>query len=333
MRCGRDMEAEVDNPAAFLTEMAVADIELFCDVARANGSTLSLKDLIALTSIDCSEKELADSWKLSGQLSSRFRISSGLILDRVPSGQEGRQENTVRSSLASRLERATSNVEFALRYGALLERAGAPFKVLSISGSTSYLSVSETDDLDFFAITKSGAMWGKFVGALILARVFRLMSARTPSICLSYVADEAFVTREFSGNQNGLFARDAISTRVIFGEQYFLDLLKENCWMGSYFPKLYGLRTTQKTSPCPKPARPDSKSASALERIANLFLYCTAGTYIRVKSSLLNRRFTHERRFSSLFNLRIGPDHCVYESLDYLRLRRQYANLSKKEKS
>jgi hypothetical protein len=324
------MEIEDTATPIELSDRVLSNMKLFCDVARENGSTISLKDLIALTSIDCSEEELTESWESYAVLSSRYRVASGLVLEKIEETKADMDVDTIKSELAIRFVRASSNVECAIRFGTMLERAGSPFEVLSISGSTSYLSVSETDDLDFFCIAKSGTMWVSFVPALILARAFRVSTKKAPWICLSYVSDEEFVRRELSKNQNGLFARDAISTMVVRGEERFLNLLRENSWIALYFPKLYGLRIREKAGPELVPNE-KSQIASPFQRMFNLFLYYTAGSYIRVKSNLLNRKFSRDRKSSSLFNLRIGTDHCVYESVDYMRLRKLYANLSKKD--
>jgi hypothetical protein len=329
MKCGIVMEIEDTVTPIELSDRVVSNMKLFCDVARENGATISLKDLIAVTSIDCSEEELSKSWESYAILSSRYKVASGLVLEKIEESKVDLDVNIIVSELTSRFDRANSNIEYAIRFGAMLERAGSPFEVCSISGSTSYLSVSETDDLDFFCIAKSGTMWVSFVRALIFARVFRFSTRKAPWICLSYVSDEQFVRLELSRNQNGLFARDAISTMVVRGEEHFLNLLKENSWMALYFPKLYSLRIREEAGPALIP-RQKIETAPPLERIINLFLYYTAGSYIRVKSNLLNRKFSRDRKFSSQFNLRIGTDHCIYESADYMRLRKLYASLSKK---
>jgi len=305
-----------------LSDREVSTLLVFCEVARENGAAISLKDLSVLASVDCSEEDLANSWKDYELLSSRYEIASGLVLEKTRS----KDPVKTRDSMDARLARANSNIIFANQLEKLFERAGAPFEVLSISGSTSYLSVSETDDLDFFCMTKTGGMWGEFVRALLLARAFRLSKNVAPWICLSYVADETFVRKEFFENQNGLFARDALSTLVIRGENRFLKLLRENGWMAGYFPKLYSLRVSKREG-----AFEQTMSPGSLARIMNLFLYYTAGTYIKLKSSLLNRKYLRERRFSSLFQLRIGPDHCIYESADYLRLKQLYGKLERKD--
>jgi hypothetical protein len=301
-------------------------MRILCDIAIENGSHISLKDLISLTSIDCSEKDLAESWDRHPELSSRYRIASGMVLEKSFGNDEVRIRKAM-SELTYRVDRANSNIAYAGHFGALLGRADS-FRVLSISGSTSYLSVSETDDLDFFCISDSGRMWMSFVKSLILARAVRFVRRPSPFICLSYVSDENFVRGEFSKNRNGLFARDAISTRVISGEDYFLDLLEENSWMALYFPKLYGLRMEMKKERASEGSVGKNRT-SPFERALNLLLFYTAGNYIRLKSYLLNRRFSRDRRFSSLFRLRIGIDHCIYESSDYLRLRKLYSGLER----
>ncbi len=318
------METENSGAPAQLTEEVLSNMKLFCDVARENGSSISLKDLIALTSINFSEEQLANSWDSYRTLSSQYGLASGIVLEKVDTDEFG-EARTVEYS--HRFERANSNIAHANQFAALLNRAGSAFKVLSVSGSTSYLSVSETDDLDFFCIGKSGAMWASFVRALILARAFRFAKKNSPAICLSYVSDENFVRREFSNNKNGLFARDALSTKVIGGEAYFVNLLRENSWMALYFPRLYGLRIKHGSGPGHPPN--NRTQAMVFERILNLFLYYTAGTYIRIKSYLLNRKFSRDGKFSSLFKLRMDYDHCIYESADYVRLRRLYDGLEK----
>jgi len=142
----------------------------------------------------------------------------------------------------------------------------------------------------------------------------------SPWLCLSYVADEQFAKREFASNRDGLFARDAVSARVVQGEEFYSDLLRENSWMAEYFPKLYSLQVAKSSNESNK-----VKRDSTFTRIINMFLYYTAGSYIKLKSHLLNRKFSRDRKISSLFKLRVGVDHCIYESQDYLRLRKMYA--------
>jgi hypothetical protein len=317
------METESGSTSPFLSEKTVANIKVLCDIARSNGAALSVKDLLLLASIDLTEDQFSRAWQKDIFLSSRYAISSGIIVE-LPSAEKVELESE-RREISERYLRATSNVTFASRFGSFI--GTRLFKVLSISGSTSYYSVSKDDDLDFFCIARTGRMWPSFVKALILARIFRFSVQNSPWLCLSYVADERFAQSEFSENQDGLFARDAISAKVINGDQSYGTLLKENYWMAQYFPKLYALRVNGLEKENSSNRGRESISAS----FPNLFLYYTAGTYIRIKSYLLNRRFMKRQKKSSLFRLRIGPDHCIYESAEYVRLRSLYTGLQKSE--
>ncbi len=195
---------ETEKSPVVLPPKVVSNLKLFCDVALENGSPVSLKDLIGLTSIDFTEEELANSWENYFELS-RYRVASGVVLKRVD--DQKKLEGWI-----SRYERANSNIAYAQEFGALLGKRDSSFKVLSISGSTSYLSVSETDDLDFFCIARSGSMWNSFVRALILARVFRLARKNSPWLCLSYVSDEDLYGVNFRRTRMG-FTRGTQSPR------------------------------------------------------------------------------------------------------------------------
>ena len=313
------MGTEKPQTASVLSEKTLSNIVLFCDVAKANGTSVTLKELIALTSIDFTEEQLTESWKDYEVLSAKYTIVSGIVLELSDVEETASTQVAVRErEISENFQRANSNISFATRFGSFL--GPSIFEVLAISGSTSYLSVSRTDDLDFFCISKSGGMWSSFVKALILARLFRTKEKNSPWLCLSYVADKGFTEREFAASKNGLIARDAISARIIRGEDSYSNLLKENRWMSEYFPKLYNLRISKSSGQSSA-----AMQVSALSSIINLFLYYFAGNYIRLKSYLLNRKFGKEKKFSSIFKLRIGRDHCIYESQDYLRLRKMYS--------
>ena len=232
------MGTEGTAVSPLLSEKTVSNIKILCDVARSNGASLSVKDLLLLASMDLTEDQLYRAWQENPFLSSHYTISAGMIIEK--SSMDHPQLEDEKREITERYLRATSNVTYAERFGAFLgERL---FKVLSISGSTSYFSVSKDDDLDFFCIVQTGRMWPSFVKALVLARIFRLSVENSPWLCLSYVADQRFAQFEFSRNRDALFARDAISARVIIGDQNYDNLLKENSWMAQYFPKLYALR-------------------------------------------------------------------------------------------
>jgi hypothetical protein len=310
----------METERLFLGDDKLSEVRLFCDIARENGSALSIRELIDLTSLDYSEAELCLSWGDFPELR-EYVVSSGFVVEREMAldPQHFQKENS------NRRMRAASNLYYASKFASLARGRGA--RVLSVSGSTSYLSVSPTDDLDFFLIARKDALWPSLVKRLLLARVFRIVENESPDLCLSYVVDESFALKEFTSLQDGLFARDALAARVLRGRAYYDSLLGASQWMGRYFPKLYSerVRHSEKTIT-------EQTKSSVFARIANYFLFIVAGNYIKTKSRLLNRKYAKQGRNSSLFKVRIGLDHCIYESLRYLQLRRVYSSLAEKSR-
>ncbi len=203
-------------------------------------------------------------------------------------------------------------------------------KALAISGSTSYLSVSSEDDLDFFFVTEKDTMWVTFAKSLLLARLFKLVERNAPSLCLSFVADERFTEEQFATSHDGLIARDAVSAKVIRGEAYYNDLLQKSIWISDFFPKLYELRFGNRSNVVHSNETKRRRGTSTTKAIVNAFAFYTMGTYIRVKSNLLNRKLAKLGKESSVFKLRIGKDHCIYESMSYRDLRKIYSQLEQK---
>src|SRR5271169_1339140 len=81
MECGRDMGTEKSQTTSLLSEKTISNMMLFCEVAKANGASVTLKELIALTSIDFTEEQLAEMWKDYEVLTSRYTIASGIVFE------------------------------------------------------------------------------------------------------------------------------------------------------------------------------------------------------------------------------------------------------------
>lgn len=133
--------------------------------------------------------------------------------------------------------------------------------------------------------------------------------------------DEGHASEEFGKEQDPLFARDALTARTIHGLEYFQELLTEAPWMKNFYPKLYQSKVKGETSFSSK----NNSRSSVIKRVINSYLFHVLGNYIRLKSNLLNRRLTKERRSSSIFTVRLGEDHCIYESVRYRKLRETYS--------
>ncbi len=311
----------VVNPSALmLSEQDVAEIQLFCDVASANGTHLSLKEAISLLRPDASEQELLEAWGRTRGLSMRFEIQSGFILEK----SEERWINQLEAYEEKRAQRAKRNLYYAARFARFYGDNEA--RVLSVSGSSSYGSVSAEDDLDFFCITQQDTMWFFLTRSLILARVFRLLRRESPSLCFSCVMDERFAQRKFNKARDALFARDALNAHVIHGSYFYNHLLRQNSWLSEYFPKLYRTRVEASTA---SPLLKYQQGPNIIMKAVNLCLYHTVGRYLRLKAEIGNRRLTKEGRLALLFTAMIGKDHCIFESVRYASLRKKYQQIQR----
>ena len=294
-----------------------ARVRLYCDVAKANGSLLSLSDLLALLPDHRSEEELERAIRSHPELSASYELKSGFIIERSSSGPNAESRERV-----SRL-RAMSNLMQAESVLPLLK--SSEVLLLGISGSTSYKSASKSDDIDFFCVTKKGTLWIYLTRALILSRALRHLRKDAPDICLSCTMDAERADESFASSNDPLVARDALSMIIAVGRDFYRHLLRRGSWISEYYPKLYASRLGQEPS-----ADGPTTGPPIAKRVLNGFLYRAVGTYIRAKSRVHNGRLARQGRYDSIFTLLIGEDQCVYESARYSKMRGMYNSLKVK---
>ncbi len=311
-----------------LSDPQEKNIEILCTVAALNGDSLSTAEIVRLASLGVQEWELQEAWKKS-KLSTKFKLNAGRVTKNF--GQRAEAEfypDHEQAERIARYNRAASGIAIAKKFGVgkLLD---GNLKVLSISGSASYFSLSEQDDLDFFCITRKDSAWLFLAKALILARLFRLTEPKCPPLCFSYIVDADKAAEIFASNRNALFARDALSAIVIDGKTFYSNLLRQNQWMASYFPSLYSRATSESNEEAAAVNSGISdESSTSPRKILNLFFLYTLSNYIRLKSHLLNRRFAKSGDNKRLFEVKASKDQCVFESRDYVRLLTRYSEFS-----
>ncbi len=303
-----------------LSDGTVSEIRFFSQIARANRSHVSLRDIAMLTSISYTEMELRERWNSVHQLFGTYRLEQDILLD----SDSGVPEDPT-SALAREAEKRARAQDYltSARQFFRLSRDSST-RLVSVSGSTSYFSAHPSDDLDFFVISAKDHLWTFLFKSLILARAFRILHPNSPRVCFSYATEEDFAEKKFAEG-DPLLARDALSVVVLQGETYYQRLIKQNKWISDYFPKLY--RTKTELNHLDRTESEPAKS-SVVRRSINLLLYFCVGQYIRVKSDLLNRQFLRKGFTQSLFTVRSGPDHCIFDSHRYSKLRQMYSQLS-----
>jgi hypothetical protein len=303
---------QTDRSAFEIDDRGVAEISVYCEIARANNSLLTLSELAELTSVDATDEEFENAWNSNSELSSRYRVESGYVVDESGPGSA---HLTVGAEGGNR-ERARMNVAMAREFAKLC--TGPRVRMLAVAGGNSYKSARRGDDIDIFCVTTKDSLWVFMLKALVLARL-RGLSRHGPPLCFSYVIDEERARTEFGEEKDGLFARDALSATVMVGRGFYRELLAEGSWMRRYFPRMYELRSAALGRVQPQVGH--RKGSYVL----NSFLYCVVGSYVRMKAALLNRKYISRGESSSVFQSRVGKDHCIYESDRYKRLRKMYA--------
>ncbi len=303
-----------------LSEKQEREIEAFCRIARENGAAVSLRELIGLTSIDATEHELATVFDSDPNLRSKYLLESGYVLGRTSESVENAKRAVEEEE--HRREQARTNLMKASRFGRALVRGTL---VVSVSGGNSYLSATENEDIDFFCVTKTNGLWTFMLKALILARIHRLANRDVPELCFSCTMDERRARREFRERQHTIFARDALTAKVISGATAYHALLKEATWMEDYFPAFYGMRLRETREP--GGGSEEARAGGEGRAVLNSLLYHTLGSFLRVKSWALNRRLTKASWHSSIFATRADTGYYVFESNGYRNLRRMYGGL------
>jgi len=313
--------------SAALTERQEQEIEALCRIAKENGAALTLRELIGLAAIDTSEQELEAAFNPDSRLGSKFVLESGYVFDRSSVARESSRQAAQYEE--SRREHARANLTSARRFGTALRRGAI---VVSVSGGNSFLSAGEGEDIDLFCVTKTNDMWRFMLRALILARIHRLANRDVPSLCFSCVMDEEWARKAFGKRQNAIFARDALTAKVIDGTKAYLALLEGAPWMGEYFPTLYRARLQEISSGDSRAIRERGAGKDG-SVILNSFLHFALGSFLRIKSWALNRKFSVAGRVSSMFTTRMGPGHYIYESNRYRRLGTMYGDIWKHEQA
>jgi hypothetical protein len=297
----------------------VSRVELLLAIARVKGSLLSAKDIAELTGLLPAGSELGSIWNRFPRLDSQYELQEGLLIEKHAKSSRARTDTLEDSN--QRRARAERYIEYAREFSFLSGKRW--IRVLSVAGSTSYKATSENDDIDIFCVTEKDSLWIYLTKALLLARVFKLVRPRSPRFCFSCVLDEEYARRLFTSPNDALFARDALTAQVLQGSLFYDGLLQMGKWLSGYFPKSHRLRKAQhvETLKDTGVTRP-----SVAQKTLNHFLFLTVGNYVRLKSTLLNRKLRKTRRPDSFFTIISGRDHCIFESQGYQELRRMYGD-------
>ena len=292
----------------------------YCKIAAASGALLTLKDLADLLAIDATEKELEDTISSDKYLASRVCVESGRVLLRQP-GFDLEIARKATEEAERRRKRAIANVEAARTFAPLL---GKDAVFVAVAGTSSYLSASEGDDIDYYVITKTNRMWAFLLKSFILSRISSLARRTGPPFCFSFVMDERQSREELSSPKGALYARDTLTAKVISGGAAYHSILENASWMRSYFPSVYEKRLGEGGSSGGQ--HPSRKNGS---RILNMLLFLTLGRYVLLRAWILNRQLAEAGRSAAIFETKLGPGKLEYASRRYVELGKMYQAMEK----
>lgn len=196
-------------------------------------------------------------------------------------------------------------------------------RCVGVSGSVAFGEPRAGDDLDLFVVTRSNALWWFLARAyLALRRVGPgPPGALRPTVCLNYVLEDELAAREFSVRRDLLFAREALSVRILWGDDYYRGLLSEASWMRAELPRLYDAR-------CRTPGRIAPVPASSLVRGLNGAVYPLLASYLHLGGLFRNARADRRGRTQARFRTETGRRRLAFASHRFEGLRLLYEDVA-----
>jgi hypothetical protein len=276
----------------------------------SNGSTISLEELRVLLPPDV----FPDLVSLE-----RYLRTDG-VLSRDLAIRDGEVTLATNPDLATRRraqrELTTARLLIAERFVGHLARQCPWLELVGISGSTAFGGAKPQDDVDFFLVTRKNRMWITLLIAMSRARILRIRSPEAPVFCFNRVTEIDDCARSFREARDPLFAREALSLKVLLGGAFHLELLRQSPWMGDHFPELYRL-STLRASPdtSDRPSRP-----AAHWFLANEFAFLALGPYLWLVGLVRNARLKRQGRQGARFRTVVERSFCAYESRKYEEL-------------
>lgn len=192
-------------------------------------------------------------------------------------------------------------------------------RCIGVTGSTAYGEPERGDDLDFFVVTRAGANAAFLAATYVALRIgwIRRRLPTDPEPCFNYVVDERRAAEEFARGRGLLFAREALTARMIEGDQYYRGLLAQTPWLGTELPRLFAERTTDGGDASPG-------NASLVLRLASALVFVPLAAFLHLVGLRRNARARREGRPSAAFRTLTAPDRIVFQSQRFEQLRARY---------
>jgi hypothetical protein len=287
------------------------------DVAADFGAGISIESLVDLLPNSAPREPEIDSWI-------RSHVPNRLIRDGVvyPCANELLLDDPVqrRMRAAEFLSRASD------AFPRPMSESDPWLRCVAVTGSVAYGSAHPGDDLDFLVVTRHGAVWF-FLGAVFLLRRLRprAREARGPQrTCFNYVVDDAQILRDYRIPRGLLFAREALTAKVLSGDAFYRGLLGSSAWLQHEAPRL--LSRWKEGGEFPSP--PTSERAPWLVRLLNVPLFFVLGAYLQLAGLVRNRKLRRSGAPDLCFRTTTMPGRLTYSSRRFRRLSAAYSRAS-----
>lgn len=248
------------------------------------------------------------------------RLSSRPEIARLCDGRAFSPRTSAPSADLSRSRRGSEYLSAAEELKSRTFRPVLPLLLtLGVTGSAAYGEPEEGDDLDLLVITRRGALWTFLAYAYLSLRSGRgpMIDGRAAAVCLNYVREAGSALQDFARPQDFLFAREALTSRILHGERYYGGLLASAGWMEREIPRLYasrrGVTGRVRSTPAPWPLR-----------LLNLALFPVLAAYLQAQGLRRNAQFRARGESDEVFRTDTRLGSVSFISRRFERRRRGY---------
>lgn len=293
-----------------MPEAANRRLRMLMEIAAELDTGYTTPELTSLLPSEVSDRQV-DDWLRAHPELARF---DGEFISPSAAPSQGRGE---------RKERGRRYREAAEAFVAGPMRPIAPWiRCIALTGSTAYGEPEAGDDIDFLVIARSGAVWVTLAFLYLAVRFGRrpLLDGQRPELCFNYVIEEGMAEAEFARPQGFLFAREALSVRVLQGSECYAGLLNRAAWMHGWVPRLYGDRGSDRP-------RPRGPPAEWPVRLLNLSIFPILSAYLQLVGLVRNRGFRSAGTTERSFAVRSEIGRLAFFSSRFDRLRGRYEAL------
>lgn len=199
-------------------------------------------------------------------------------------------------------------------------------RCVGVTGSVAYGSAEHEDDLDLLVVARRGAVWF-FLGGLFLLRRLRPGTAEPGGPrqwCFNYVVDDVEFMRDYATYRGLLFAREALTVKLLSGEEFYRGVLGTSRWLEEEAPRL--LSRWKEGDRFPPP--PTSERAPWPVRLLNVPFFFAVATYLQMAGLVRNRRAIREGLSDQEFRTTTAPGRLTYASQRFRRLMAEYSRAS-----